>query len=62
MVKPAAPGPAIQVQLVLIHQIPLLADVEIEMPYGAIVALSGRLEVARLEELVTLLSKLVGLL
>ena len=39
--KRSIKAPGVQVKLVLVHEIPLLTNVKIKVPYGPIVALTG---------------------
>lgn len=43
----------------LVHEVPLLANVKVKMPYGPVVALTGSVKVPRFKELIALLSQLV---
>ena len=55
-----AKAPGVQVKLVFVHEIPLLANIKIQMPDGTIVALTSSLKLSRVEELIALRSQFVG--
>ena len=46
----------------MVHQIPLLSDVKVQVPDSSVVSLTRRVKISRLEELVAFLPKLVGFL
>ena len=52
-------SPCVQVKLMMIHQVPLLPNVEVQVPYSSIIPLPRGGKISSLEKLVALFSKLV---